>query len=848
MTMTAAEREAAAIEGCDSEPIHTPGYIQSCGFLFGFESQSEDLAFVSSNVAEFLDNSAEDMLDASLPNCFSETLIHSIRNVQSRSTATRQRELVGEIVTKQGRLMATAHCVNDTTLVEVTGHGDIPSSFSAGLDRLRWLTRSVDKKTELEDILQSAVADLRAFSGYDRVKAYRFRPDGSGEVVAEARASDIDSFLGLRFPSFDIPAQARKLYVKTPIRMIADIDGQQVALMSKSSCGDVDMSLAILRGTMPVHCEYLRNMGVRSTLSLPIVVDGKLWGLFAFHHRTPRYLGGDISLAIEFAGQYLNMLIASAIHTQEHRSELKALHIARNLFARADEEKRTRIKWGFVKDKLQDMMPSDGAAFYSDMDWHTHGDCPEKSELSAITKHLVPVDDGISISDELLEHSALPNANQIAGALRIEVDAVSNAAFYFFRKSAQSQVMWAGSPEKIVDDQGPVLRLSPRGSFGAFAETMEGRSESWEPMDIVVARGLKRAIQRAFADAIDRDTLLESLELHVEELNHRVRNILALVKSIVRQSAESDEVYDAHFKPLEARIFALASAHNILAETAGRTLGVQTAFEREALPFPDHRIAIGGPVVDVSSEAASVFVLVIHEMFSNAAKHGALSRSNGHISISWILDEAGLHIYWREFGGPEVVAPSTHGFGQTLIENAFAYEFKGNTTVLWLREGVSIDLFVPAEVVIADNKLAPSNRAAAPIGAITSAQPLEPMNVLILEDDFIIASETKGQLDTLDDVQCFLAANNEDALNLLEQQTFGFAILDINLDGRRSFQTAERLMELGVPFVFVTGYDRVDKQTGDLALVPILTKPTRLEAVLDAMASYRAKTTNGDNA
>src|SRR5262249_4980448 len=131
---------------------------------------------------------------------------------------------------------------------------------------------------------------LRALTGFDRVMVYRFANDGSGEVVGEAAAEGIGSFLGLHYPSSDIPQQARQLYLRTPFRIIADIEAEPVPILPKrDETGEpIDLSLSVLRSVSRIHIEYLRNMGVAASLSVSIIVEGRLWGLFACHHYSPR--------------------------------------------------------------------------------------------------------------------------------------------------------------------------------------------------------------------------------------------------------------------------------------------------------------------------------------------------------------------------------------------------------------------------------------------------------------------------------------------------------------------------------------------------------------------------------
>jgi len=143
-----------------------------------------------------------------------------------------------------------------------------------------------ETSTEAE-ICWTAAKEARRLTGFDRVKIYRFAPDWSGEVVAEARGDDVESYLGTHFPASDIPKQARELYTRKLLGYIPDVNYSPVPLLASVEGPPLDMSHCVLRSVSPIHLEYLRNMGVRATLTISLVIDGKLWGMIACHHGKP---------------------------------------------------------------------------------------------------------------------------------------------------------------------------------------------------------------------------------------------------------------------------------------------------------------------------------------------------------------------------------------------------------------------------------------------------------------------------------------------------------------------------------------------------------------------------------
>src|SRR5690606_38985680 len=151
---------------------------------------------------------------------------------------------------------------------------------------------------------------VQRISGYDRVMVYRFLPDYSGEVVAEALAGDLASYDGLRYPASDIPPQARALYLRNRVRVIPDVDAEPQPLMQSPELdGPIDMSFDVLRAVSPVHLQYLRNMGVAASMSISLVVDGRLSGLVACHHGSPRPVDARQRTALERVGRHAAMTL-----------------------------------------------------------------------------------------------------------------------------------------------------------------------------------------------------------------------------------------------------------------------------------------------------------------------------------------------------------------------------------------------------------------------------------------------------------------------------------------------------------------------------------------------------------
>ena len=173
---------------------------------------------------------------------------------------------------------------------------EVMSSVRGALSRLQAAL------TEAE-ACRIAAKETRQITGFDRVMIYRFAPDWSGEVIAEDREDGVDSYLDTHFPASDIPKQARELYTRKLLGFIPERCLFTRPIARPGGGAALDMSLCVLRSVSPIHLEYLRNMGVAATLTISLVIGGKLWGMIACHHGTPWFGPFSVRQDCQFLGQ-----------------------------------------------------------------------------------------------------------------------------------------------------------------------------------------------------------------------------------------------------------------------------------------------------------------------------------------------------------------------------------------------------------------------------------------------------------------------------------------------------------------------------------------------------------------
>ncbi|WP_294929775.1 HWE histidine kinase domain-containing protein [uncultured Paracoccus sp.] len=320
------------------------------------------------------------------------------------------------------------------------------------------------------------------------------------------------------------------------------------------------------------------------------------------------------------------------------------------------------------------------------------------------------------------------------------------------------------------------------------------------------------------------------------ELNHRVKNLLSLVKSIALQTGSTAASVEDYARLLEGRLQALADAHDrSLGEGEGT---LSELIEAEALPHrsdaaPD-RIAVEGPALRLSDRAHGMFALAIHEMMTNAVKYGALSVPQGRLAIRWRHDPAaGLALHWRESGGPAVRPPRRMGFGSRLIRNVLEYDLKGRAEIDFAPEGLAACFRLPAPHAAP----APPARQPGPVQAASVS--LRGLSVLVVEDQGLIAMDIEAVLRGMGAVEIRLAASGTDALTLLDHFRPNLAILDFDLGPETSEPVAAALLKLGCPFMFMTGYGDHAMLPPELRHIPLARKPVSPAAIARNAAAAR---------
>jgi light-regulated signal transduction histidine kinase (bacteriophytochrome)/CheY-like chemotaxis protein len=829
---------------CDLEPIHVPGSIQPHGAVMVIDAASNRVAFASANIGEYLKQPPESMIGKPLSEIIGGDLAHQIGNAAAKSGYGRVAGVILNAQLQNVRADISIHKHAERLFIEFELPAS-PGDAELALSMSQTLMRRLDKDTEVDDLTKSAARLVRALLGFDRVMVYRFLHNGTGCVVAESKAPGQATFLGQHFPSSDIPVQARKLYVQNWTRLIADASFEPVPLVPSLKTGEtpVDLSFAHLRSVSPVHCEYLRNMGVRASTSISVVVGGELWGLIACHHDEPKFLSIPLRVAIELFAQHFSLQITTA----ENRLTQRAASYARlrldAIAETVDVELPIETILTEKLTELSSLIACDGAGVWANGSWTAMGAAPERRDVLQIIETFRASPRSRIWSTQDLR-SLFPDTRgfgtKVAGALGIPVSAADDTYFLLFRREEAYEIEWAGQPGKQTISSPRGERLTPRTSFEMWRELVKGRSNPWSDDQRTVAESIRsylRDIVTGQSDALreQRGRVEQQRELLNAELNHRNKNVLALVKSIATQTGVHSTSIDEFARSFEGRLTALSHAHDLsFAKHDGGELRALIDAETNMHHFvhlPD-RFLIDGPPVGLSEHAFGVFSLVLHEMMTNAAKYGSLSLPSARLEISWGLDQDGdCLLFWKEMDGPLVSSPTRKGFGSTLIEKTISFDLGGTVDLEYAPSGLIANFRIPAK------HLHPI--VALPIqelGKIVLERPLAQMCVLLVEDQALIAMDMEEMLRGLGAAEVLTSPSVAHALISLTSTTPNIAILDFNLRNETSEAVAENLIARAIPFIFSTGYRDGTGIPPEYEAVPVVTKPVSLQALAAGLA------------
>ena len=681
------------LSNCDREQVQFSGAVQPHGALLVLGEPDLRILQASGNCASLLGTpSVDELLGQPVERALGNAQARDLRDRLSREPAALDNGPLHILRTELGGSVfdTFAHRTDDGLIVEFERVSTEAPPLLDLYSDLRATTARLQATRGLQAFFDLACEQIRRFTGYDRVMAYKFFADGSGAVMAESASDGLQPYVGLRYPASDIPAPARRLFAMSWLRHLPNVGYEPVPLIPEinpATGSPLDQSRGLLRSVSVMYSGYLKNMGAHSTMVMPLMKDGVLWGLVScVHHAGPLHVPYEPRMAAEFLAHMLSLLMAAKedAETYEYKLRIGSVldHLTRLMAG------QTVFHHGLTTGRptVLDYLDATGAAVATADGLVLLGTTPSEATVQDLIKWLAERgdDNPVFATDRLsaLFPAAADCQDTAAGLLAARL--VPHRADYiiWFRPEIEQTVHWAGNPDKpveVIEANGEV-RLSPRRSFGLWKQSVRGRSMPWRDVEIEAAANLRRSVlevilrQAEALETTNRELSRSNVELdsfayvashdlkeplrgitnyatflmrsHGEQLDEDGREKL---RTVLRLTTRMDDLIESLLHYARVGRVDLALADNDLDSILDETLMML----RQRIQEAETEIRRPRRLPTIRCDRVRVRELLAN-LISNAIKYN--SRSDGRwVEIGWI-DAAGP-------GGAQVFHVRDNGIG-----------------------------------------------------------------------------------------------------------------------------------------------------------------------------------------
>lgn len=487
--------EPITLTNCDLEPIHIPNAIQPHGVLLVFNEEKWQILQVSDNTESLLGYLPDELLNKSLTDLFdAESQAAIARCLAGDFNAVNPLNL--SLFNPQNKSIlfyGIVHRSPDNLLIlELeTSNGDNPDDFFQFYQLTRHSITKIQAVSNLRGLCQLIAEEIRKIIEFDRVLVYRFERDGSGEVIAENKRSDLTSYLGLRFPNSDIPKQAKELYRLNKSRLIPNVN-YHPAVLIPTDCpltnAAPDLSLSVLRSVSPIHIEYLQNMKVGASMSISLLKNNQLWGLIACHHNTPKYLPYQSRTICEFMGQIMSLELNNKEEHDNFDNQIRLKNLQSDFVESIYQAEDFVEAIGQEPERLLSLVNATGAVIIANDLVRLFGKTPSENEINQLVDWAVPLlQNNLYCTDSLpkVYPPAVQFKDLACGLIVVSISKIQRNFILWFRPEVIQTVNWGGNPnkQKTIDEDGN-LRISPRKSFQKWQEIVQFQSLPWQAHEI----------------------------------------------------------------------------------------------------------------------------------------------------------------------------------------------------------------------------------------------------------------------------------------------------------------------------------------------------------------------------
>ena len=530
------------LTNCADEPIRFPGAIQPHGVLLTLSEPGLNIIQISANVGTLFGRAPEALLGQPLHTLIGTEHADAVGAVAENNTFFDAAPL--HVTLNGAEFEGLLHRHQNVLVLEFEPRlKDFrPRALNSRTSDLGKMLQRLQSAKTLQALYEISVTEIQAMTGYDRVLIYRFEDEGHGQVIAEASAPSMELFNGLFFPASDIPEQARELYRTNWLRIIPNAAYEPVPLLPKlrpDSDQPLDLSFATLRSVSPIHCQYMQNMGVLSSMSISLMKGDKLWGLISCGNREPLLVPNDLRTTCQTIGQVLSLQISAmeALDlTRQREEKVETL----TLLDQAMKASQESVFDGLAQQPhlLMDLTVSGGVAIIEDKHLRCYGNCPEPAQIRALHAWLQESDETVFSSHNLA--SVYPPATDFqqvtSGVLAMSLPKPVDNGVLWFRPEVKQNINWSGDPTKPLnlENSDAGLRLRPRTSFEIWKVEMAGISIKWSHGDLFAANDLRRS---ALENDLARQVLREQQAVRARDelvavVSHDLRNPMTVISML----------------------------------------------------------------------------------------------------------------------------------------------------------------------------------------------------------------------------------------------------------------------------------------------------------------------------
>jgi two-component system, chemotaxis family, sensor kinase Cph1 len=540
--------DVVTITNCESEPIHIPGSIQPHGFLLGITESDHAIIYCSQNCEKYLHHTVAEILGKSLTYFFSEEEIANFKLYYQSDDRHLARPFVFSVQDKSYN--TSAHLSGSCIVMEFEPFVDDTLESPNLYIQTKRFVYHTERADNLITLCQDIANETKLVTGYDRVMIYRFDKDNNGEIIAESKNDDLESWLGLHYPHTDIPVQARELYVRNHIRMIVDVNYTPVPLFTKNEIGDtttVDLSLSFLRSVSPIHIEYLKNMKVGATFGISLMHNKKLWGIIACHHYAPKY----IPYYIRLAAHLQSIFLSSQIDVRQMADDFELVKDTDKKMQAAIEllsKEETSISDPAVLQQLKDVLCADGILLIHKKEIFTQGIVPEEAAIQPLADWLFKTvhNDGFYTS-RLIDNYPLAErfSEQTAGLFCKILDPTSKSCIIWMCQPQEKIINWGGDPNKAVSVDSDNRMLTPRKSFELWKQSVRHQSRDWKKPELNAAALMGTSIQRKLhlADLKEEEIRFKNVNERLKKANEELANMNWISTHDLKEPLRKIQIY-----------------------------------------------------------------------------------------------------------------------------------------------------------------------------------------------------------------------------------------------------------------------------------------------------------------